>query len=72
VTKENWEAKLPNTPDPYFKYSETPHYIGRAVVALAADPKVMEKSGQALHTHKLAEEYSFTDVNGRRPLPWGS
>jgi NAD(P)-dependent dehydrogenase (short-subunit alcohol dehydrogenase family) len=72
VTEENWQEKLPEIPDKYFRYSETTQYIGRAVVALASDPNMMEKTGQALHTHKLAEEYGFVDVNGRRPLPWGS
>ncbi|MEZ4865705.1 MAG: hypothetical protein R3C14_30615 [Caldilineaceae bacterium] len=63
---------MPTISDPYFKYSETPQYVGRAVVALAGDPQVMTKTGQALHTHKLAEEYDFVGVNGKRPLPWGS
>lgn len=72
VTEENWEEKLPEIPDDHFKYSETTQYVGRAVVALACEPNIMEKTGQALHTHKLAEEYGFVDVNGRRPLPWGS
>ena len=72
VTEENWEEKLREIPDDHFKYSETTQYVGRAVVALASDPNIMEKTGQALHTHKLAEEYGFVDVNGRRPLPWGS
>ncbi|MEM7112691.1 MAG: SDR family oxidoreductase [Chloroflexota bacterium] len=72
VTEENWEEKLDEIPDDHFKYSETIEYIGRAVVALALDPNIMDKTGQALHTHKLAEEYGFVDVNGKRPVPWGS
>lgn len=72
VTEGNWEEKLPQIPDDHFKYSETTQYVGRAVVALACEPNIMKKTGQALHTHKLAEEYGFVDVNGRRPLPWGS
>ena len=31
--------------DSHFAYSETPHFLGRAVVALASDPAIMEKSG---------------------------
>lgn len=72
VTEANWEEKLPEIADDHFQYSETTHYVGRAVVALAADPDIMSKTGQALHTHKLAEVYDFVDVNGRRPRPWGS
>jgi len=47
--------------------SEAPQFIGRAVAALAADAEVMRKSGQVLVAAELAEEYGFTDVDGRRP-----
>ena len=47
--------------------SESPQLIGRAVAALAADPDVMRESGQVLVAAELAEEYGFTDVDGRRP-----
>jgi dehydrogenase/reductase SDR family member 1 len=43
---------------------ETPRYNGRAVVALAADPKVMDKSGQHFWTAELGAEYGFTDEFG--------
>ncbi len=46
---------------------ESPRYIGRAVVALACDPNVGEKSGRALSTGELMKEYGFTDIDGRRP-----
>ncbi|WP_435861659.1 hypothetical protein [Streptomyces niveus] len=36
-------------------------------VALAADPDVMVKSGRALATWGLYEEYGFTDADGTRP-----
>jgi NAD(P)-dependent dehydrogenase (short-subunit alcohol dehydrogenase family) len=49
---------------------ETPAYIGRAIVALAADPQVMAKSGQVLEVGALAEEYGFTDVDGTQPQPF--
>ena len=49
--------------------SESPLFVGRAVAALAADPHIMDKSGSVLLTAKLAEEYDFTDVDGRRPRP---
>jgi len=38
-----------------------------AVVALAADSNVIEKTGRILHTRELAREYGFTDVDGRQP-----
>jgi NAD(P)-dependent dehydrogenase (short-subunit alcohol dehydrogenase family) len=48
-----------------FDLSESPEYIGRAVVALAADSKVMDRNGQLLWAPDLAKEYGFTDVDGR-------
>lgn len=51
-----------------FDRSESPEYLGRAVVALAADPAVAEKSGRVLHVGDLAAEYGFVDVDGvQRP-----
>jgi NAD(P)-dependent dehydrogenase (short-subunit alcohol dehydrogenase family) len=49
---------------------ETPAYVGRAVVALAADPQVMAKSGEVLEVGTLAREYGFTDVDGTQPSPF--
>lgn len=49
--------------------SESPQFIGRAVVALASDSDIMQKSGQVLVAASLAQEYSFTDIDGRRPRP---
>jgi len=47
--------------------SESVEYAGRAVVALATDSKVMEKTGRVLRTRELGPEYGFTDVDGRQP-----
>ena len=47
--------------------TESPEYIGRAVLALATDPDVMTKTGQILRTRDLAREYRFTDLDGRQP-----
>jgi len=65
VTEENWQEAAKK--DPHFLQSETPFYIGRAVAALARDPRVKEKAGRALATWTLAREYGFTDIDGRRP-----
>jgi NAD(P)-dependent dehydrogenase (short-subunit alcohol dehydrogenase family) len=48
-----------------FDLSESPEYIGRAAAALAADPRVFEKTGQLLWGAELAKEYGFTDTDGR-------
>ena len=50
--------------------SETPAYLGRAVVALALDPKVIERTGQLLEVGTLAQEYGFTDSDGTQPPPF--
>jgi len=50
--------------------TESVEYIGRAVAALAADPGVMRRSGQALAVGNLAREYGFTDVDGRQPTAY--
>lgn len=47
--------------------TETPHFTGRAIAALAADPSVNAKAGRVLATVLLADEYGFTDLNGKRP-----
>ena len=50
--------------------AESPRYAGRAVVALAADPAVIERSGGAYKTGALAREYRFADVDGTQPPPF--
>ena len=65
VTEANWRAGIEK--DPYFAESETPCFVGRAVAALAADPRVARKSGGLFSSWGLAKEYGFTDVDGRRP-----
>jgi NAD(P)-dependent dehydrogenase (short-subunit alcohol dehydrogenase family) len=49
----------------YLNFTESPEYVGRALVALASDPDVMQKSGKVLAVGDLAKEYGFTDVDGR-------
>lgn len=51
---------------PALARTESPRYLGRAIVALGADPQVMRKSGQVLRVGDLAREYGFTDVDGRQ------
>ena len=65
VREENWREAIAK--DPYFAESETPLLSGRAVVALASDPRVREKAGLVHFASDLAREYGFTDVDGRVP-----
>lgn len=55
---------------PELARTETPHYVGRAVAALASDPEVLARSGEVLRVGDLALEYGFTDVDGRVIPPW--
>src|SRR5262249_18136121 len=48
-----------------FDLSESPEYIGRAVAALARDNNCAKRNGQLLWVAELAQEYGFTDVDGR-------
>lgn len=65
VGEHNWCDAVAK--DPYFAESETPILVGRAVVALAADPNVRAKAGLIHYASDLAREYGFTDVDGRVP-----
>jgi hypothetical protein len=44
--------------------SESPLYVGPAVAALAADQKVLQKTGRVLVVGELAKEYGVRDVDG--------
>ena len=43
------------------------HLIALGLAALAADPRVIEKTGRALDIGEVANEYGLTDFDGRRP-----
>jgi NAD(P)-dependent dehydrogenase (short-subunit alcohol dehydrogenase family) len=73
ATEENWREVARESSKARgmgFAGSESPFFVGRAVAALASDPKVLEKSGGLYSSWGLAEEYGFTDVNGDRPHWW--
>jgi NAD(P)-dependent dehydrogenase (short-subunit alcohol dehydrogenase family) len=65
VTEANWREAIQN--DASFAHSETPFFVGRAVAALASDPRIMEKSGGLFSSWNLAREYGFTDLDGSQP-----
>jgi NAD(P)-dependent dehydrogenase (short-subunit alcohol dehydrogenase family) len=43
----------------------SPEYVGRAVVHLALDPRLRNKSGKVFEVGALAREYGFRNVDGR-------
>ncbi|AWB44208.1 short-chain dehydrogenase [Paenibacillus sp. CAA11] len=69
VQEQNWRDAVAK--EPHFIASETPAYIGKAVAALAADPQIMSKTGQALSSWDLSDEYGFEDADGTKPH-WGN
>jgi hypothetical protein len=68
VTEDNWQHA--GKKDSNFLQSESPLFVGRAIAALAADPKVMDRTGMLVSSWELARDYGFTDYDGRRP-DWG-
>jgi NAD(P)-dependent dehydrogenase (short-subunit alcohol dehydrogenase family) len=68
VTEANWRDA--GQKDSNFLESESPLYVGRAVAALAQDPKMLARTGQLWSSWELSRDYGFTDVDGRRP-DWG-
>jgi len=50
-----------------FAEMESCEFAGRAVVALAKDPNVIQFTGKVLLTVELAKYYKFTDVNNTIP-----
>lgn len=68
VTESNWRDAVARIPG--FAVSETPAYVGRAVVALAGDPEVARWNGTSLSSGQLAKIYGFTDLDGSRPDVW--
>jgi NAD(P)-dependent dehydrogenase (short-subunit alcohol dehydrogenase family) len=68
VTESSWRDATKIAP--HFAISESPAFVGRAVVALAQDPDVSRWNGQTLSSGQLARVYGFTDLDGSQPDAW--
>ena len=68
VSESTWREATKRSP--HFAISESPAFIGRAVVALARDPDVSRWNGTSLSSGQLARIYGFTDLDGSRPDAW--
>jgi hypothetical protein len=68
VTEETWRDGAKK--DPHFLASESPLFVGRAVAALAADPKVFGRTGDVVSSWDVGREFGLTDADGSRP-DWG-
>lgn len=74
TTEDDWmRDALDDTrsePPRDFAISETPHLLGRSVVALAADADRHRFNTTTQDTHGLATHYGFNDLDGSRPDSW--
>ncbi len=68
VKEENWRDAIKQ--QPHFAITETPHFVGRAVAHLAADPDKARWNSQSLNSGQLAKVYNFTDLDDSRPDAW--
>jgi NAD(P)-dependent dehydrogenase (short-subunit alcohol dehydrogenase family) len=68
VTEATWRHAI--AVDRHFAASETPRFVARGVAALAADPRIMDRSGRAFGSWQLGRDYGLLDVDGSRP-DWG-
>ena len=68
VTEDNWLEATKRSP--HFAISESPAFVGRAVVALALDPDVSRWNGKSVSSGELAKIYGFMDLDGSRPDAW--
>jgi NAD(P)-dependent dehydrogenase (short-subunit alcohol dehydrogenase family) len=68
VTEENWREATAK--QPHFIISESPRFVGRSVVALAADPERARWNGLSLSSGELAKVYGFRDLDGSQPDCW--
>lgn len=68
VTAATWREGIAQ--DPHFASSESPLFIGRAIVAFAADPARHERTGLILSSWELARHYGVVDEDGTPP-DWG-
>lgn len=58
---ENFRQRLHPAED--LQKTDSVEFGGRAILALATDPRVLEKTGKVLRVHDVAREYGFDDVN---------
>lgn len=67
VLTERNEVAQKTVPGLDFASAESSRFTGRAVAALAGDSNFMRYTGEALTSRDLAEQYGFSDVDGRLP-----
>jgi NAD(P)-dependent dehydrogenase (short-subunit alcohol dehydrogenase family) len=68
VTEDNWRDATAR--QPHFIISESPRFVGRAVVAMAGDPGRARWNGLSVSSGELAKVYGFRDLDGSQPDCW--
>jgi NAD(P)-dependent dehydrogenase (short-subunit alcohol dehydrogenase family) len=68
VSEANWRDAIERIAD--FALSESPRYVGRAIVAVASDRDRSRWNQKSVSSGQLAREYGFTDLDGSRPDIW--
>lgn len=69
VSEENWRD--PVAQEPAFAIAESPHYLARAVAAMAADPdRAVRWNRKSVPSADLARAYGVRDVDGSQPDAW--
>ncbi len=69
VTEANWREAT-GEHGHFAAISESPRFVGRAVAALAADPRLERRNGGSFSSGGLARDYGFTDIDGSQPDCW--
>jgi NAD(P)-dependent dehydrogenase (short-subunit alcohol dehydrogenase family) len=77
VSEENWRDAMQTTSNrdrpvapADFALSESPRYVGRAIVALVLDPNRARWNKQSVSSGQLASCYGFKDLDGSQPDIW--
>ena len=72
TTEDTWRDAVGTTAPPGFADSESTRFVGRAVAAVAADPRRSRWNQASVTAADLAREYGFTDLDGTRPDCWAA
>ncbi|WP_435359330.1 SDR family NAD(P)-dependent oxidoreductase [Haloarchaeobius sp. DFWS5] len=63
-------ASFESVDEPLPSDTHSVEFVGRAIVALAADSDVLTKTGGIYKVGDLAREYDFRDTDGSQPVPY--
>lgn len=67
VATEGMRELAKHDPSMNVSEMETPQFVGMCVAALALDDNAIKHSGKVLLTAEVAQQYGFTDVDGKQP-----